>query len=245
MSSRNEEQWAAMLDRLAQRDGSVELSRGQSGDDAPLITYRTRVFEVQPDGCIIVATPLQAVQDRVFRVGDDIDLTLMVNDERMVATCTLHESFSYKANESMELTCYRLSAGRRPVREQRRSNFRVSVAAVDFQPSKLKSDADPFECDVQMVNLSAGGMGVSIRANRRVLNQIKRTRQFTCSARLNDKEQIDVPVRVAHLSAFGEDGLYLGLKFEFATEQEASYHEQFMQQRCTEIQRMQLRRRRA
>ena len=70
MPSRNEEQWNAMLKRLAERDGSVELSRGARNDDAAPILYRSRVFEVMDDGCIIVETPKQAVSDRALRVGN-------------------------------------------------------------------------------------------------------------------------------------------------------------------------------
>lgn len=249
MPNRNEEQWNAMLKRLADRDGSVELSRGVSNDDAAVITYRSRVFKVMPeDGCIIVETPHQAVQDRSFRIGDDVDLTLMVNNERMVATCTLQEVFSYEVNPTLRVTSYRLSPGRRPVREQRRSFYRVNVAAMELESTELSSeleDEERFAFKARLVNISAGGMGVSIRASRKILNQIKRTRSFDCSAYLSDDESVEVPVRVAHINALGDDGLYLGLRFDIEDETAAANHERFMQHRCTEIQRMQLRRRRA
>ena len=236
-----------MLKRLAERDGSVELSRGARNDDAAPILYRSRVFEVMDDGCIIVETPKQAVSDRALRVGHDLDLTLMVNCDRMVATCTLHETFTYNVNRWLKVTCYRLSPGRRPVREQRRSYFRVNIAAMGLQTTRLRSKIEDgvFECSVRPVNISAGGMGVSIRASRKILNQIKRTRQFNCTAWLSEDEKIDIPVHVAHINALGDDGLYIGLKFDLEDEAQAKYHEQLMQQRCTEIQRMQLRRRRA
>ncbi|MBX2850470.1 MAG: PilZ domain-containing protein [Phycisphaeraceae bacterium] len=248
MPSSNEKQWQAMLKRLAERDGSVELSRGVSNDQAAVITYRSRAFEVLEDGCIIVETPRQAVQDKSFKVGHDIDLTIMVNNERMVATCTLHEAITYEVNPSLRVTCYRLSPGRRPVREQRRSFYRVSVAAMDLKPVKLscKIDEDEvFECAGKLSNISAGGFGVSIRATREVLGQIKRTRFFECSAWLSDQECVVAPVRVMHINALGDDGLYLGLQFAFTDETEADQLEQHIQQRCTEIQRMQLQRRRA
>jgi c-di-GMP-binding flagellar brake protein YcgR len=236
-----------MLGHLAERDGAVELSRGVSQDDTTNIIYRSRVFEVRPDGSIIVEKPPQAAQDQAFRFGDDIDLTLMLNNERMVATCTLQEQFSYSVNNHLRVTCYRLSPGRRPMREQRRSTYRVNVAAMNIKPGKLIGEVEdhPFECDIHIVNISAGGIGVSIRAERRLLNQIKRTRQFRCTTSLGHDEQLDIPVSVQHIGAIGEDGLYLGLKFEIANEQEAMQHERFVQQRCTEIQRMQLSRRRA
>ena len=237
-----------MLNRLAERDGSVELSRGVVNDQSAVITYRSRVFNILDDGCIIVETPRQAMLDKSFRVGDDVDLTIMVNNQRMVATCTLHEAFTYEVNRSLKVTCYRLSAGRRPVREQRRSFYRVSVAAMDLKPTKLTCAIDEdqvFECRGKLSNISAGGFGVSIRAARTVLNQIKRSRFFECSAWISDEECIIAPVRVTHINALGEDGLYLGLQFAVMDETEAKQLERHIQQRCTEIQRMQLQRRRA
>lgn len=237
-----------MLDRLASRDGSVELSRGVGNDKSTAIMYRGRVFKIMQDGCIIVETPRQAVQDKAFRIGDDLDLTIMVNNQRMIATCTLRETFTYSVNQTLKVTCYRLSPGRRPVREQRRSFFRVSVAAMQLKPTKLSyeiEDEQAFECEVKLSNISAGGFGVSIRASRSVLNQIKRARTFDCSAWLSEEECIDVPVRVLYLNTFGDDGLYLGLQFDVEDELEAKQLEQRMQQRCTEVQRMQLQRRRA
>lgn len=237
-----------MLNRLAARDGSVELSRGVSNDQSALIMYRSRVFKVMQDGCIIVETPRQAVQDKALCVGEDLDLTIMANNERMVATCTLHEVFTYSVNPTLKVTCYRLSPGRRPVREQRRSFFRVSVAAMELKPTKLSCKTDEeqtFECEGRLSNISAKGVGVSIRATRSILNQIKRTRHFDCSAWLGEEHHINVPVHVAHISALGDDGLYLGLQFVIEDEAQAKQLEQRIQQRCTEIQRMQLQRRRA
>jgi len=236
-----------MLNRLAERDGAVELSRGVRGDSEAVVVYRSRVFEVMADGCIIVEIPRQAMHDRTFRVGDDLDLTLMLNNERMVATCTLHEPISYQVNPSLRVTCYRLSPGRRPMREQRRSFYRVNVAAMELPPTRLSCETEQqaFTCKGRLVNLSAGGIGVSIRAARTVLNQIKRTRQFQCITWLNEDETVEVPVRVVHLSAIGDDGLYLGLKFDLDDPDRAKHLEQRMQQRCTELQRMQLQRRRA
>ncbi len=248
MASSNEEHWNAMLNRLASRDGSVEMSRGVSNDQSAVVMYRSRVFKVMQDGCIIVEIPRQALQDKAFRVGDDLDLTIMVNNQRMVATCTLHEAFSYNVNPTLKVTCYRLSSGRRPKREQRRSFYRVSVAAMALKPTKLSCEIEHgqrFLCEGRLSNIGAGGIGVSIRAARTILNQIKRTRHFDCSVWLSEEHNINVPVRVAHISALGDDGLYLGLQFAIEDAVQAKQLEQRIQQRCTEVQRMQLQRRRA
>ena len=247
MPSRNEEQWTAMLQRLADRDGAVELSRRCNDDHCAAIVYRSRVFEVMADGCIVVEVPRQAVRDASFGIGGDIDLTLMLNSDRMVASCTLNEMITYKVNPTLSVTCYRLSPGRRPTREQRRSFYRVAVAAMQLRPVKLASTIDDaaFECIGKLSNISAGGLGVSIRAVDAVLNKIKRTRRFNCTAWIGEDGRIVAPVRIAHIEALQDDGLYLGLQFDLEDDTEKRALEQRMQQRCTEIQRMQLQRRRA
>ena len=237
-----------MLKRLASRDGSVELSRGVSNDQSTVIVYRSRVFDVLDDGCIIVEMPRQALQDKSFKVGHDLDLTIMVNNERMVATCTLNETLTCNVNPTLKVTCYRLSPGRRPVREQRRSFFRVSVAAMELNPVTLRCKIDEdrvFECQGKLSNISAGGFGVGVRAARTILNQIKRTRFFDCTAWLGDHECVDVPVRVAHISALGDDGLYLGLRFDLPEKNEQQAIEDRMHQLCIQFQRDALKRKRA
>lgn len=238
-----------MLTRLAGRDGSVELSRAVDGEDAAAVTYRSRVFNVRAeDGCIIVETPRQAVQDRAFRVDDDLELTLIADHDRMVATCTLHEVVTHSVNDALKLTCYRLSPGRRPMRDQRRFFYRVNVAGMELNPIELScelEDEDHFAFAARLVNISAGGLGISIRASRPILNQIKRTRSFESYIDLGDDQPIKAPVSVVHVSAMGEDGLCLGMRFDIEDETAAANHDRVMQKRCTEIQRMQLRRRRA
>jgi c-di-GMP-binding flagellar brake protein YcgR len=245
--NRNQEKWHTMLSYLASRDGSVELSRRVGGHDEATMVYRSRVFEVRDDGCIIVEVPSQATRDKAFRVGYDIDLTLAVKGVRMIATSTVREMMLHRVNPTLRVTCFRLSPGRRPAIEQRRAFFRASVAAMQLQPTILSCTIDemPYSYSCKLANISAGGMGVSIRAARSVLNQLKRTRRFTCEAWLSEDESLVVPVAVAHIAALGDDGLYLGLKLDVDDEIERRAIEQRMQQRCTEVQRWQLQRRRA
>ncbi|MGB0768044.1 MAG: PilZ domain-containing protein [Phycisphaeraceae bacterium] len=247
MTSRLDAQWQSMLKQHALRNAPAELSRGCADADAPPVVYRGRVFEVRADGSIVVETPRQALTDKAFGNGDDIDLLLMHRSERLIATCTIRETLIYKVNAAVRLTCYILSPGRRPKREQRRSFFRVSVAAIELKPAELVSldEEHPLEFKARLSNISGGGIGVSVRGARKVLNQIKRSRQLRCNAWIGEDHRIQAPVRIAHVSALGDDGLYLGLQFDHTDPAEARQLEQVMQQRCTEVQRMQLQRRRA
>lgn len=241
------DQWKEMLQTLAKRDGSVELSRRMQGDEELSVNYRTRLFEVLEDGNIIVETPKRAVQDKSFGNGDDIDLTLMYSNERLVATCTVLETFIQEIKPGMRLLCYRLSPGRRPQREQRRDYYRVNIAAMDLELAKFTTghDEEVFSFEARMVNLSGGGLGVSVRGAKTVLNKIKRSRDFNCHALLGSGIWVDAPVRVAHLEAIGDDGLYIGFQFDLDDAGEAQALEDMIAQRCVEFQRMQLKKRRA
>jgi len=243
----DEKQWNEMLNELAQRDGSVELSRKDGSSDAPPIVYRSRLFEVTPDGCIILETPKRVVQDKSFGNGDDIELTLMRNNDRLVATCTIKETSIREINAGTRTLCYHLSPGRRPQRDQRRSFFRVNVAACELAPVILKyeNEDERVEFKALLVNLSAGGIGVSVRESRKLLNQIKRSRDFGCKAQLGEGIEFNTPMRLEHVKALGDDGLYLGLAFQCEDPAQKQALEDKMLQRCTQFQRQQLQRRRA
>jgi|GEM_PF-2385669 len=247
LDSRINRQWQSMLIDIAAHNAPAEISRGNSSDINAAVTYRSRVFEVLDDGCIIVGTPRQAVIDRSFGNRDDVELLIMHNNERLVATCTIRETFVYQVNDSLRLTCYRLSPGRRPKREQRRSFFRVGVAAMELKPVKLihENEEARFEFQGRLVNISGGGLGISVRASRQILNQIKRKRSYQCAAWLGEEEHVNAPVRIVHIEALGEDGLYLGVEFDIDDPSQLQFIEQKMQHRCTEVQRLQLQRRRA
>lgn len=244
-----------MLRLLSGRDAPVELSRRSADDDGPPLIYRSRLFEVTADGAIIVERPSQIIHDKTFGPGDDIELLLMHNGERLVATTTILDTHIRQLNPRLRMTCYKLAPGRRPQREQRRAFYRVNVAAVPLEPVVLcvKADPesnsdnkqDPFVVEGQLINLSGGGVGVSVRAKRDVLGVIKRTRSFDCTAHFDDGQKIEAPVRVAHLSVRGDDLLYLGLELDIEDQTQARAIQDQLQHLCTEYQRTQLQRRKA
>lgn len=247
MSKYAHKQWKLMLHLLAERDAPVELSRRTDGDDASPFIGRSRLFEVQQDGCIVVERPPLIPGGPNASVDDDIELTLMHNSERYVATCTVKAVIQHRVNDKLKVTCFRLSPGRRPMREQRRSFFRVNLAASDLDPAVLTSGGGDNELSfkARVVNLSGGGIGVCVRDSRSVLNQIKRTRYLNCKTRLSRHQTIEAPVRIAHIEAVGEDGLYLGLEFDVEDAGEAQALQDQMHQCSADYQREQLKRRRA
>lgn len=242
-----EQEWQDMLSRLAKRDASVELSRRSAQDESPTVSYRTRLFGVEQDGRIIVERPRQAVSDKSFGKGDDIELLLMHDNERLVGTCTIEKVFLHDVNPTLRVSCYRLSPARRPQREQRRAFYRVSVAALDLEPAVLRHEEAGYAFDfkARIVNLSAGGLGVSVRLSRKILNEIKRTRTFNCTASFDNELTLNAPVRVAHIAAIGDDGLYLGLQFDFRDASRKQAIEDRMHQLCMQYQRQALKRKRA
>ena len=65
--------WQQMLNNIAAHNAPAELSRGDSTNVESMVAYRSRVFEILEDGCIIVETPRQAVFDHSFGNGDDVE----------------------------------------------------------------------------------------------------------------------------------------------------------------------------
>lgn len=247
MPSYMDKQWRGMLRQLEGRDAPVELSRRDADSDAPLISYRTRLFGVRDDGCIIVERPTQGLDEPSFGKGDDIELLLMQNSERLIATCTIRDTFIKQINPRTRVSSFLLSPGRRPQRDQRRSFYRVGVAAIDLPPAVLRAaeGEDPLSFKARIVNISAGGLGVSVRAKHKTLGQIKRTPSLWCEASLTEQDAIAGPVKIRHVSALGDDGLYLGLAFELEDEAEAKRLEDNLSRLCFEFQRRALKRRRA
>lgn len=242
-----DDQWRVMLNMLAVRDAPVELSRRNAQDDTPPIVYRSRLFEVTEEGHIVVERPSQVVIDKTMSDGDDIELLLMHNGDRLIATCTILDTHLRWINSDVRVTCYRLSPGRRPQRDQRRSFYRVSVAAQPLEPVLLEGDPEQgaFSVEGQLVNLSGGGFGVSLRSRNRVIGKVKRTRSFNCTANFGEGETVQVPVRVAHIEARGDDLLYLGLAVEIEDEAAVRALEDRLLHLCAYFQRAQLQKRKA
>lgn len=242
-----DKQWQATLKQLAQRDAPVELSRREADSDVPPVSYRTRLFGVREDGSIIVERPGQVALDKTFGKGDDVELLLMHNNERLLATCTIKDVFIKQINKTARATSFLLSPGRRPQRDQRRSSFRVGVAAIGLPPALLccEDEENPFEFKARIVNLSAGGLGLSIRASHKTLRQIKSLSRVTCHATLTEDATFALPMQIKHFSAIGDDGLYLGMQFDIEDPAEARVVEDRMHQLCTLFQRMSLKRKRA
>lgn len=247
MATYEEKEWLAMLGQLAGRDAPVELSRQDANDDGPAMSYRTRLFEVEPDGAIIVERPSQAATDNAFTVGQDIELLLMDDGERLLATCTVREIFVKQINSDTRVSCYRLSPGRRPVRDQRRTFYRVNVAGSPLDPVVLESAGTVklFKTEGRLVNLSGGGFGVSVRADTTLLRLLKQTRTFICTAYFEDNQMICEPMKVTHLSALGDDLLYLGLHLTIDDEAKLKTVQEQLVHLCNHYQRLQLQRRRA
>lgn len=249
MAQYADDQWRAMLSVLAFRDAPVELSRRDAKSDGPPIVYRSRLFEVQPDGSMIVERPSQVVLDKAFSKGDDVELLIMNSGERLVATCTILDTHIRQINPTVRVTCHRLSPGRRPQREQRRAFYRVNVAALPIDPValeyKTEDDDDHLLFPATLVNLSGGGLGVIVRGNRQLLSRIKRVHALHCTARFETGETIHTPVRVAHIEARDEDLLYLGLQIVIDDDPRTHAVEDQLVHLCAMFQRSQLQRRRA
>ncbi|XAM00123.1 PilZ domain-containing protein [Phycisphaeraceae bacterium D3-23] len=248
MSKIDQRDWKQFLAHLSKRDGGVELApRGASADDTRKV-YKSRLFEVSKDGEIIVERPDQSVLDHAFRVGDTIELLLVVNNQRMLGDCELREVAAKQINRATRVTCFKLGPAKRIRPDQRRSFFRVNTAGADLGTVSLLAHGKDIEDEVRarMVNLGGGGMGVSIRASRDLLREIQGDTKYRCRLEIqSDNEVIDLDTTLVHLSPLDTTGLYLGLRFELPEGKEGKALESRLVQYGAWLQRQQLKRRRA
>jgi len=248
LSSTHQRDWTKFLNHLAKRDGGVEIApRGASADDARKV-YKSRLFNVEKDGTIIIERPDQSVLDHAFRIGDTVELLLVVNNQRLLGDCELKKVGARQINKATRVTCFELSPARRVRLDQRRSFFRVNTAAADLGPLKLLAEGQPIENEVEarMVNLGGGGVGVAVRAQRDVLRRLQEHERFRCRMDiLSDEEVVDLPVKLVHISPLDTTGLYLGLRFELPEGKEGKALENRLVQYGVWLQRRQLKRRRA
>ena len=248
MSSTHQRDWKSFLSYLSKRDGGIEIApRGASVDDARKV-YRSRLFNVEKDGAIIVERPDQSVVDHAFRIGDTIELLLIVNNQRLLGDCELKKVGARQINKATRVTCFELGPAKRVRLDQRRSFFRVNTAAADLGPLKLLAEGQPIENEVEarMVNLGGGGVGVAVRAGRNVLRHLQEHSQFQCRMDiLSEDEVVDLPAKLVHISPLDTTGLYLGMRFELPEGKEGKALENRLVQYGVWLQRQQLQRRRA
>ncbi|MEM9414738.1 MAG: PilZ domain-containing protein [Planctomycetota bacterium] len=248
MRSNVQRDWKQFLAYMSKRDGGVEIApRGASEDDTRKV-YKSRLFEVTKDGEIIVERPDQSVLDHAFRIGDTIELLLVVNNQRMLGDCELLEVEARQINRATRVTCFKLGAAKRVRIDQRRLFFRVGTAGADMGTIGLLAEGKEIEDEIRgrMVNLGGGGMGVSIRAHRDVLREVQGNTRYRCRLEIkSENEVVDLDTTLVHLSPLDTTGLYLGLRFELPAGKEGKALESRLVQYGAWLQRQQLKRRRA
>lgn len=248
LSSTYQRDWKTFLSYLSKRDGGVEIApRGASADDARKV-YRCRLFHVEKDATIVVERPDQSVMDHAFRIGDTIELLLVVNNQRLLGDCELKKVAVRQINKATRVTCFELAPASRVRLDQRRSFFRVNTAAADLGPLKLLAEGQPAEKEVEarMVNLGGGGVGVAVRAGREVLRHLQDHERYRCRMDiLSDQEVVELPAKLVHISPLDTTGLYLGMRFELPEGKEGKALENRLVQYGVWLQRRQLQRRRA
>lgn len=238
--------WQALLAVQSQRNMAGELSIAPADPDHKRVSYRARVFEVMKDGAIIVELPMQALADRAFLVGDDVDLVLMEKDERLAGRCRIREFVKYQFNESTQVTSLLLAPASKTFRDQRRSFYRVNVAGADLELAELIdiSNDQHRAFKARPINLSAGGLGVLASAPEAELRKLRNATRVKVNADFGG-ESVKAEAVVNYIEARESGRLYIGLQFDPSSEAHAQALEDQMHQLCTNYQRMQLKRRRA
>lgn len=211
-------------------------------------TYKSRLFDIEPDGTMVAERPDAAVLDNVLAVNALLGVLVVHNGQRMMANSRVLEVVSRQINERLRVTCYRLKPATRICIDQRRAFFRARSATSDHAQITLRAADPDAKWDVQglMVNVGGGGLGVVVHADRTVLRDIQQFGRFDCEFFIGSENQDTVfSARLAHVSTIEHGRIYLGLEFVLPEGKEGKAEQDRMVQFAAWLQRQALKRRRA
>jgi hypothetical protein len=253
-----EQAWQASLEKIEQRNGSIEVSAPADADGNPREpVFRTRLLLLDDEG-LLIERPGGLDANRLFKPGVMVTVLFVEGDNRFEGDARVQRNAHYQLNRQTTVQAVRLSPLADVRSAQRRSHFRVSTVGSRFEPVVLKpSDDDhagrtgderpgdpppPFEAT--MLNISGGGLGVE--TPQFVGKSVERVERYACLITLPTlRRPLVIHCRVKHRHRRDDGTYYLGLAFEFEDDYE---QEACVDQVChftAWVQRQQLQRRRA
>lgn len=241
MGRSQEEIWHNGLIDLADREGSLDVTPLVGDDNAVDTTYRTRVLAFdQNTGAITI----ESVGESPLPPACEIKLVMQVGPHRFQGVCRLKKWVQFRVNENTVLPAIALEPAHKICSAQRRSFFRVATAGALIDPVKIQPAGTGDESvDVALVNISAGGIGVSLAATPELARSLPRSRLYDCSVTLPGLDQpLTLTARLVHFQLMPQRMLYLGLEFEFQSAKQRREAEDMIARFTAYQQRKQLRR---
>lgn len=262
--------WPEIVARKVERDGWVELCPVLAEDETgPAPAYRARVLWVDDDASMGVERPPFLGVNRALRVGRPVQVRLTEDGTRLRAESRIAEVRAHQLNARTELIALALDPPTDIRSDQRRAFYRVSTQGLEFAPIEFApvlegtkramtaeqplsdDDADAaaaMNCravEGTLMNISGGGLGVSVPATRELLDTLPPSRCYTAELRLPDGQPpLPLTLRLVHVQMHQAGRVYFGMRLEEPDPARREKIEERLVRFATDIERRQLRRQR-
>jgi c-di-GMP-binding flagellar brake protein YcgR len=266
-----EKRWFEIIRRKSERDGWVEVSAALAEDEnGPAPSYRARVLWVEAEGRMGVERPPFVGVNRQLRVERPVQIRLTEDGVRLRADSRIAEVRHHQLNAHTKLIALALDRPSGIQSDQRREFYRVSVQGVELEPiefspvrdetmEQLATEKQLGDEDVDaaatlncrpvkgtLVNISGGGLGVSVPATRELLDTLPPSRCYTATLPLPDGETpLELTLRLVHVQMHQAGRVYFGMRAEEPNAGIRAEIEERLVRFTTKVERRQLRRQRS
>jgi c-di-GMP-binding flagellar brake protein YcgR len=259
MSIQHEYAWRDAITAMAERNAAVELVYPDpDGSGGPRRIKRCRLLAADEAGLWVERPAAGGGGGGVLLVGqagaaDEVELVVTHRGQRWVAHCRVAGAENFRLAGGGAVGAFRLHPPHHLEWGQRRQFFRVHIGSGDAS-LELAIDRDavaegttlptnlPDRLDASLLNLSAGGVGVSAELNEETVEVLRTCRGFRCTLRLaGHATPIDLPAKLIHIEPLARGQVYLGLEFVFDCSTFCRMVQDAIGRLATEIQRRQLR----
>lgn len=256
-----------MVRRLAERDAAVEATPIVRDDEpGPAPTYRARLLSVEADGSLWLQRPDRPGAVGELTLGRRVSVLAAEGADRLRGESRIAHVTPYRLNAQKGVIALGLEPATGVASDQRRDFYRVSTAGagldpVTFKPLHLPGSARPTPLDDdaaegdaelnapdvtgEVVNVSGGGLGVSVTASRRLLQTLSPSRRYEAELRLpGDETPTPMRLKLVHVQPLDGGRVFFGMKLDLEDPAERAATEQRLVKFATELERRQLQRRR-
>lgn len=245
--------WQEAVASLVARHGAVEVAAASPPKGGgPMHVDRCRLLRVTPSGELLIERPAEGGMPAMLTRGMEMIVTAAHRGHRWEGHCRVIRSESFRPNEGNVVLAIRLSAPERIESGQRRRFFRVPIGAGDASLELCVISTDDRRkkpgfgvLEPALLNLSGGGVGVSVALSPQVGELLRSSRAYRCVLRVSGHDEpLDLAARLIHVEPLPHNRIYLGLEFLFEDAAERRQVQDLLTRAATEIERRQLRRHR-
>jgi c-di-GMP-binding flagellar brake protein YcgR len=222
--------WLDIVRSLASMNASVRVSLSSKPVEEGGRYARVRVLALGQDGVSVIEEP--GIRDLGNRLhpGDNLDILAIQQQTRLVGRCRVSAHVKHMLNETTRVDAVQVSPPVKVYSGQLRDFYRAPVSAgVTVEPIQIKIDPeDEAAClrsglaeidpekthKVRLVNISGGGMGLALVADRTLAKVFDIGTAIILHAQLPTLDKpLDIKGRIVHTEKLDIGDIYLGVSF--------------------------------